>query len=197
VTQPVRGDQDRNYLLSVGDGVTFAIGMAFASGTAILPLYVAHYDVPRWVVGLIPAIFMLGMQLPQVLGAAVRARQATFWGPFRRQIFAPRLALLLMACTSLLPGEMALYGFFALFAAFALACGFQAPMWMEYIAHLIPAERRGRFFGLRLTLGGLGSLAASWLSAVLLDRLGHPLGFAACFWLAALFVLAGFVMEIS
>ncbi len=192
-----RDDLARNYLLNVGDGVTFAIGMAFASGTAILPLFVSQFDVPRWVIGLIPALFMLGIQAPQVLGAAYRARLATFWGPFRRHIFWPRLALIAMAVTPLLPGDIALFGFFATFAAFALALGFQAPSWMEYIGYMIPADRRGVFFGVRLTLGGLCSLAASWLAAALLDRLPGQLGYAACFGLAAMFVLAGFLMEIS
>lgn len=190
-------DRAWNFALGVGDGVSFAVGMAFASQTAILPLFVSHFTRAEWVIGLVPAIFLLGLQATQVVGAAFRARLRQFWGPFKVQLLIPRLALLCMALTPFLPGQAALWGFFACYAAFALAIGFQAPAWFEYVSHLVSADRRGRFFGYRHALGGLASLAASALAAGFLAWLPFPWNFAACFMLAAVSVYVGYLLQIA
>lgn len=184
-------------MLGVGDGISFAVGMAFASQAAILPLFVAHFTRAEWVIGLIPAISLLGMQATQVVGAAYRARLNQFWGPFKVLLLLPRLALFAMALTPFLPGQAALWGFFACYGAFALAIGFQVPAWFEYVSHLVRAERRGRFFGYRHALGGLASLLASGLAAGFLAWLPFPYSFAACFTLAAVAVYAGYLMQIA
>jgi MFS family permease len=171
--------------------------MAFVSQAAILPLFVAHYTSTQWIIGLIPAIFMLGLQGPQVLGAAYRSRLASFWGAFKTQILLPRLALFAMALTPLLPGDAALAGFFLCFCAFSVTLGFQVPSWFEYVSYLVPPDRRGRFFGYRHALGGVGSMAAAGLAALLLDRVVHPWNFVACFALAAVALMVAYLLMLA
>ncbi len=190
-------DEARNFALNIGDGISFAVGMAFASQAAILPLFVLHFTRAEWVIGLIPAIFLLGLQPTQVLGAAYRAGLGQFWNSFKVQILLPRLALFLLVLVPLLPGDLALVGFFLCYGAFALTLGFQAPAWFEYVSHLVRPERRGRFFGYRHALGGLASLAASALAAGLLAWLPYPWSFVACFGLAAIAVYAGYRLQVA
>jgi MFS family permease len=171
--------------------------MVFVSNSAILPLFVSHYTSEKWVIGLIPALFVLGLQGPQVFGAAYRARVREFWRGFKVLTLVPRLALVALALTPLLPPPFTLPGFFLLFLVYWGAIGFQAPVWFEFVGHLIPPDKRGRFFGIRFTIGGVASIAAQALAGILLAKLAFPGNFTALFALAAVFVFLGYLCLIS
>jgi MFS family permease len=176
---------DRNYALNVGEGVAVITAGVFFSQSAILPLFVARHTDAAWALGLIPAIALLGGQLPQLIGAAAVAKSRDFWETFLLQTALPRLALVGMAFTPFLPSDWALWGFFATFGLFTIACGYNAPSWYEFVTHVIPGQLRGRFFGDRNTIGGLTGLAALGLSGWLLGTLPYPYNFSACFLIAA------------
>jgi MFS family permease len=176
----------RNYALNVGEGVAVITAGVFFSQSAILPLFVARHTDAAWALGLIPAIALLGAQLPQLLGAAAVAKSRHFRATFLVQTALPRLALLVLAFTPLLPPHWALVGFFLFYGLFMAAAGFNAPSWYEFITHVVPARLRGRFFGDRNTVGGVTGLAALGLSGWILGTLPYPYNFSACFLIAAI-----------
>jgi MFS family permease len=175
----------RAYALNVGEGVAVITAGAFFSQTAILPLFVAHHTDAPWVLGLIPAIALLGGQLPQLLGAAAVARSRDFRRTFLAQTALPRVLIAVVALTPWLPGPWALGAFFVAYALYTGACGYNAPSWFEFVTHVIPSRARGRFFGDRNTLGGLAGLAGLAGSGWLLATLPYPANFSACFLVAA------------
>lgn len=179
------GHEARNYALNVGEGVAVITAGVFFSQSAILPLFVARHTDAAWALGLIPAIALLGGQLPQLIGAAAVAKSRDFRSTFLFHTALPRIALAILALTPLLPPQVALVGFFVTFGLYTLMSGFNAPSWFEFISHVVPAPLRGRFFGDRNTIGGLTGLAALGGSGWLLATLPYPYNFSACFLVAA------------
>lgn len=176
----------RNYALNVGEGVCVITAAVFFSQSAILPLFVARHTDATWALSLIPIIAILGVQLPQLVGAAIVAKSADFRATFLRLGLLPRLAMVGLALSPWLPGHWALVGLFVAFGLSTLACGAHAPAWYEFIAHVVPGHLRGRFFGDRNALGGLTGLAALGATSWLLQALPYPANFSACFSVAAL-----------
>lgn len=171
--------------------------MAFASQSAILPLFVQQYTASPVALGLITALFMMGMNVTQVFGAANMARITHFWPTFKILLLLPRLSLFAMALTPWLPGNAALIGFFVSYAAFGFTLGFQVPLWFEYVSHIVPTGRRGRFFGYRFALSGIASILATGAAAWLLSSLPHPWGFAACFLASATSIYVAYLCMVS
>ncbi|MDB5096376.1 MAG: major facilitator transporter [Cyanobacteria bacterium RYN_339] len=175
----------RNFWLNIVDGVAIQSSLTLASPAAILPLFVAQYTQARWVAALVPAIFLIGA-LPQLWLGARAERSADFQKAAVLQSLAPRLALVVLALVPWLPAAWVLPCFFLVLALFSLSLSGGAPSWLTFIGHVIPAEKRGTFFGYRKALGGVATVAASLGAAWLLQTLPGPTGFAACFGLAAL-----------
>jgi len=171
----------RNFWLNITDGIAIQASLTLASPVAILPLFVAQHTQARWAAALVPAIFLIG-SLPQLWLGAKAERAADFRRAAILQSLAPRLALVALAATPWLPAAWVLPAFFFALTFFSLALSGGAPSWLTFIGHVIPAERRGAFFGTRKALGGIATVAASLAGAWLLKL---PMGFAACFALAA------------
>ncbi|MFN3431378.1 MAG: MFS transporter [Candidatus Sericytochromatia bacterium] len=175
----------RNYALNVGEGVAVITAAVFFSQSAILPLFVARHTDATWALSLIPVIAILGVQLPQLFGAAIVAKSADFRATFLRLGLLPRLAMVALALAPWLPGQWALVGLFLAFGLSAMASGAHAPCWYEFVSHVVPKDLRGRFFGDRNALGGLTGLAALGTTSWLLQALPYPANFSACFAVAA------------
>jgi MFS family permease len=176
----------RNFKLNVAEGVAFTTGGAFVSQAAILPLFVAQYTDARWALGMITAVSMLGMTASQCLGAAYTASARSFWATCKLQFLLPRLALAAMCIVPWLPGPWALGAFFLAFGLYTFALGFNAPVWFQFVSHVIPSDRRGRFMGIRSAIGGITSLLAMGAASWVLAALPVPGNFGACFVLAAM-----------
>jgi MFS family permease len=65
------------------------------------------------------------------------------------------------------------------------------PLWADYLNRQTPARARGRFFGSAFAAGSVTGLLAGVLARWLIDRLGYPMGFATCFYVAAGAMLVG------
>lgn len=182
----------RNFKYNVAEGVAFITGSAFVSQAAILPLFVAQYTDARWVLGLITAVSMLGMTASQCLGAAYTAGAPSFWTTCRFQFLLPRLALLLMCVVPWLPPAWALPAFFLAFGLYTFTLGFNAPVWFEFISHVIPPDHRGHFLGLRNAIGGITSLAAMGAASWVLDTVPAPANFGVLFATAAALMFLSF-----
>jgi len=181
----------RNFALNIIEGAVYFFGLNISSFSTILPAYVKHFTESDIVVGLITTAMMLGFALPQIL-ASNYTRRVERKKRFIMIVSIPqRVPWFFLAVTIFaLAGGNAktmLVLFFACFTTYALSTGILIPSWMEFIAAIIPQEKRGRLFGYRNSLSsGLGVLAAT-LAYHILANMPFPTGFATCFFLTFLF----------
>src|SRR5262249_23748026 len=136
-----------------------------------------------------PAVYTLGIYLPQLLGASV-AEGMSRKKPFvslvggvgeRLPYLLSGLAVLLLAETAPLAALVALVVGFGVSGASA---GFAMPSWFDMIAKVIPLRRRGLFTGLGHGLGALMGVAGAAVIAWALERWPYPRNFALLFALA-------------
>ncbi len=184
-----------NFLANFMDLCLFWFGNSFISGVTILPLFVERATGSRFLVGVVAALSQAGWYLPQLLTANYVERR-----PLRKPIavnigfFSERLPLWVLALSAFLfvpsrPGP-ALALFFVAYTWHVLGAGAIAPAWQDMVARVIPAERRGRFFGLASFAGSALGAAGAVVSASLLARFPFPRGFAWCFLIGATFIQA-------
>ncbi len=70
--------------------------------------------------------------------------------------------------------------------------GIGLPAWLDMLAHMLPPDWRGRFFGFSSALGGLLGVIGAAVAAILLDRFDWPTGFALCFFCTAITLAISF-----
>jgi MFS family permease len=180
----VRQHYAYNFFISLVDAGWFLIGLSLASTTVILPLFLSKFTHNQWVLGLIPGLLDATLSLPQLLAVRLinpRARQLplVLWaGLLPRLVFIPIAALMFFSAQ--LPALWVVAGTLGLIAIFGVTGGVSGLTWQELIARIIPVSRRGRFFGARMTLGGLLSVMGASAAAWLLAAYPFPLNFAAC-----------------
>ena len=194
IAQEIERHYKHNFTVNVLDGASFWLGYSFITPTTILPLYVSHLTHNPFLIGLIPMLSGACYLLPQLFTSNwVQRSPLKKVFPVKYGFFAERLPVFLMAPTTLLlavrsPG-LALVIFFLLFAWHAAGAGLIAVGWQDMVAKIIPANRRGLFFGLT-QFGGMftGVIGASGV-AIALNRYPFPLGYALSFGAASLFIL--------
>ena len=190
-----------NFTVNVLDGATFWFGMSFLSSTVILPLFVSHFTSSPVLIGLIAFLTAAGPLLPQLLVAKAVAhapRKIVF--PAYIGFFVERLPLIILPAAVWLladgPPVRALTVFFILYAWHCGGVGVILVGWQDLIAKIIPADRRGRFFGITNFIGnGTGILGALALPFFLLIS-DFRTGFTIAFSVAAFCMLAswGFLL---
>ncbi len=182
-----------NFIVNVVDGAFFGFAFGCASFVTVIPLFVSQLTDSAILIGLIPAIHGVGWQLPQLLTADRVARlrrykpMTVFMTGHER---VPFLGLTLVAFfLSSLQREAAL-GLTYLFLVWqGLGGGFTATAWQSMIAKIIPANRRGTFFGFQSSAANVLASVGAVGAGALLERVGAPLNFAMCFALAFLAML--------
>src|SRR4030067_3388810 len=67
-----------NFIVNVLDGGFFGLGLGFASFSTIIPLFVSQFTDSAILIGLIPAIHVVGWQLPQIFTAQWVSQQKRY-----------------------------------------------------------------------------------------------------------------------
>ena len=191
-----------NFTVNVLDGATFWFGMSFLSTAVILPLFVSHFTSNPLLIGLIAFLTAAGPLAPQLLVArwvAHAPRKIVF--PAHVGFFFERLPLILLpiAVWFLSEGQplWALTAFFLLYGWHCAGVGVITVGWQDMIAKIIPADRRGRFFGITNFIGnGTGILGALALPFFLLMS-DFRTSFTLAFGIAALSMLVSWGFLIS
>jgi len=164
---------DRSLRSSIKDGVAWAV-MAGAGERYVSPFIIlgqgsllrlagitALPGVAGAIVQCVAAnvVDAVGRRRAICVGAATA--QALTWVPFCVGMFLPEP-----------------FGYWLMLAAFTLYIGFGnfgGPAWNSLMGQLVPIERRGRYFGLRNTLIGVGLIASSLgAGAWVTYARGHP-----------------------
>jgi MFS family permease len=189
IEREVERNYRHNFVVNVLDGTFFWGGSSLIATTTILPVYVRRLSDSDLLIGLLSMISSMGWLLPQLFTANwVQRLPRKKVLPVNLGLFTERLPVLLLALSSLLAvghPTLALAAFFVFLAWHVVGAGVVAVAWQDMIGKIIPAKRRGKFFGLTNFLGTGTGVAGAWAAAWVLDRYGFPGGYTWCFGVAA------------
>jgi len=176
-----------NFTVNAADFALYSLGLSFASMLTILPAFVSKFTSSNLIIGMIPAINVLGWLLPQILSARYVERLS------RKKRFilvvgtGERLPWLFIALAVLLLPEARpvwkLLAFFTFYSVFCFSGGINTPAWLDMLGKIIPERKRGRFFGLSSFIGSGVGVGGALVAGYLLENSGFPGNFAACFML--------------
>jgi len=188
-TDPEPTDQQWNFVVNLVERAFVTLGMSMVSVTTLLPLLLMELTSSKVVIGLAPAIFMVGTMVPQLFTANY-TESLPYKRPFvsRFALLGGRLPYLLIAGVVWVgavdyPGAT-LALIYLLFAIAGFSNGIVIPAWLDLIAKVIPLRLRGLFFGIGNGLGALLGVAGGLLAGHILSTLAFPANFALCFLLA-------------
>lgn len=189
----------RNFALNVVDGAVFAFGLSLASRTTVLPVFVTRLGGDNVAVGLIPVLWVVGFNLPQ-LAVANWVRHHPRKKPLVLMTgLLQRLPWLLLAGVTFffierMATSAGLVVFFALLTLAAVGGSLNMPVWFDLLAKLTPVRRRGRLFALRLILGAALGILGGWIVERVLAALAYPVSFAVLFAAAFVVMMGSYLM---
>jgi MFS family permease len=197
----VEAEAERNYrwnfVVNLLDGIAFWFGLAFASSSTIIPLFVSKITLNPLVIGLVAMIAQSSWYIPQLFTAGQierldRKKPVVINAGF----FLERLPVWLwpMAAYLALDYPMAALALFIVgYAWHGLGAGMIAPAWQDLLARCFPVQKRGWLFGLT-TFAGTGAAAlGAGVSAWLLRDFPYPTNFVILFGIAAISITLSWV----
>jgi MFS family permease len=178
-----------NFAANVLDGFAFFFGIAFASSSTIVPLFVSKITLNPFVIGLVAMIAQSAWYAPQLLTAdkieSLHRKKPVI---INLGFFTERLPVFLWPVAALMAVNypmLALGIFIISYAWHGLGAGVVAPAWQDLLARCFPVNRRGFVLGLTMftgtAAGTVGAAASSWL----LQAYEYPYNFAILFSIAA------------
>ncbi len=187
-----------NFSVSLWDITFITLGISFISRETVVPVLVSQLTDSKLVIGLVPAMWALGLYLPQLL-TANWAESMPYKKPFVMVIgfFLERLPYLLIGLVVLIFAvERPTVALVAVLVGIGLAssgAGLGTPPWLDMIAKVIPVRRRGIWLGLGHGLGQLmGVVGAFFVGRILISR-AFPGNYALLFTIAFVFVVVSWV----
>jgi MFS family permease len=184
-----------NFVVNMIDGGFFGLGLGFASLSTVIPLFVSNLTTSAVLIELIPAIHVMGWQLPQIFTAHRVARQKRYKPMVMFFTIHERLPFLGLAAISwFIPGigpKIALILTFMLLVWQGFGGGFTANAWQNMILKIIPRERWGVFYGVQSAAGNLLASIGSAVAGIVLQNNNPQSGFTLCF----LFAVGAFIIS--
>lgn len=178
-----------NFAVNLVDISFIMLGLSMVSRETVIPLLVSTLTSSPVAIGLVPAVYTLGMYLPQLIGASVAERMplkkpfvALVGGLGERLPYLLAGGAVLLLATSL--PAVALVLVVLLLGVSGASAGFATPAWFDMISKVIPVRRRGLFTGLGHGLGALMGVAGAAVIGIVLARWPYPSNFALLFALA-------------
>ncbi len=178
-----------NFAVNLWDEIFIFFAISLVSRETVLPVLVSQLTDSKLAIGLIPAIFSLGMYLPQLLVANFSER-LQYKKPFVLLVsgVGERGAFLLMALAiwgfAAHSSTLTLGLFYGLWALNAISIGIAMPAWFDMIAKVIPLQRRGLLFGLGRGGGALLGVVGALIVGRILTTVAWPNNFALIFAVA-------------
>ena len=194
-TKRTQGDTiaRRNFFGALWHGAFLAMGMALTQPTTVIAAFVADLTGSTvWVGGLATVLTVAGA-LPQLFVARLiepRPRKMPYLllAIYLRVLSWGTLAVLIFTIGGSHPTALA-WALVGLLAVFYAGGGLGGVPYTDIIGKVIPAGRRGAFFGGRSALAGPLSVGAALLARHILAHVDYPTNYALLFGLAALALL--------
>ena len=161
----IRRYRTRNFLSNAFVLSFYNLAISFVFPATIMTLYASHLTDSAALIGTIPALFAVGMSLPQLLYANVAERLKLKRPLILKLAVMERIPYLFIGLSILLlPDAPPALSFAILLGGLAVASvggGMLQPVWKAMLTKLIEPQRRGLLFGLGFGAGGvLGTLGA-------------------------------------
>jgi MFS family permease len=179
-----------NFAAALIDAAGWGLGLGVISHDTFLPLFVSDLHGSNYAVGLIKTLLAFGWYVPGILVAGKIERMPRVRRFVMQLAVGERLFLLAMVPLCLWLGPVnrtaLLWAFLLCWAGMTFTMGCNSPSYMKLIAKTVPPEYRGRLYGIGGALAGMLGVLGAQLAKWLLEGLGYPGGYAACFGVAFL-----------
>ena len=178
-----------NFAVNLSDVTVFWFGASFISAATILPLYISKLTDSPIPIALVAIIGTGSWYLPQLFTANWVERLArkkpviVNLGLFLERL--PVWLLVVSAGLAFWSPLLALLVFFFGYTVHGLGAGVVAPAWQDLLARCFPVNRRGRFLGMGMFLGGGTAVLGALLSTYLLEAFSFPTSFVYIFFIGA------------
>jgi len=188
-----------NYILGILNGIFYNVGLAFINRTTIIPAFLSQLTKSSFLIGIASLSESLGWYLPQIFVAKFivhKPRKLPLYNTAAlfRSSGLIGLTVLTFVLGNRYPAAL-LYGFLFMLGIFALTGGVSGPSFMDIVGKAIPAEKRGSFWGWRITVSATTSAILGW--AVINSILGsypYPLNFGISFAIGAALMTTGMLI---
>jgi MFS family permease len=181
----------RNLLLLTVDFVSFTVGFAFFDPLVVVPVFTQMLTGSGLAVGILAALRIVFITLPQVWAASVLATSSRYKPLVFGSSIAGRLPVVVLAvvvfCFAASAPWLVLAVLGLAVALFYSSEGLNSIAWPAMFGKLLPATIRGRFLGMGQLLSSLGALAAGYLIQRILSSDGpaYPVNWALMFTCAS------------
>ena len=186
-----------NFMANVMDGGLYAFAMSIISLQTVLPVFVKNIGGTNVSVGLIPVIWMMGINFPQIFFARYVQKF-----PYKKSLMLKtgliqRLPWAFLAIATFFfmtdaPVAVSLLLFFTFFTMAALSGSFNLPVWFDLITKITPVKVRGRLFAIRSLIGAVLGIIGGWVVLRVLDMVAFPANFAILFMAAFVLMMISF-----
>jgi MFS family permease len=184
----------RNFRLGVTNGVLYGLGTYFVSRSTVIPSFFSHLTSSSALIGLVSQFESIGWYLPQFIAASFVIHLPKKLPLYRIGWWVRSGALFSLAIVTLLapnPGALLALGILC-YGIFSFGAGLSGVVFLELVAKTIPPTQRGKFFGLRLSLGSVLSITlGAGAISLLLANLKFPVNFGFVFLTGAAIVTVG------
>lgn len=185
-----RANANWNFGANLLDLIFFTLASSLVSRDTVMPVLVSTLTDSKLALGLIPAVFSLGLYLPQLFFAEYVERM-----PYKKPFLAlvgglgergPYLLIALAVWALAEPAPtLTLVLFLLLLGIAGFSGGALTPAWLDLIAKVIPVQRRGIFSGLGHGLGAFVGILGAVVVGRVLAGFAFPGNFAVLFAIAS------------
>jgi MFS family permease len=185
-----------NFVVNVLDGTFFGLGLGFASSVAVIPLFFATLTDDTALIGFVASLHTIGWYLPQLLTAQYVAKLRRY-KPFVLFMTIherwPFFGLALVAWYApQMNKQLAIWLALLFLVWHSLGGGLTGTAWQSMIGKIMPANRRGTFWGVQSAAANLMLSGGAIVAGLLLQNVESPLSFALCFLLTGIAMTASF-----
>jgi MFS family permease len=189
----------RNFFINTFDGAIYSFAMSFVALTTVMPVFVKNVTGSNIYVGLIPVLWTIGFNFPQIVMANYVRRL-----PFKKPLLlitalAQRLPWLFLGIFSWFfisntPQWLLVVLFLTLFLLAAVCGSLNLPGWFDLVAKLTPVRLRGRLFASRSLIGALLGILGGLTVKYVLDNVAYPYSFSILFFAAFIIMMISYVL---
>jgi MFS family permease len=166
----------QNVLALSADFVFFTIGFAFFDPFVVVPAYVKQFTGSDLMVGVLAALRVLTLSLPQLWAASVLMARPRKRPLLMASSIGGRLPIAVLAAATLwwaAPRPWLVVGILGVAVALFFASeGLNSVTWPALVGKVVPAGIRGRFLGFGQLFSSLAAIGAGYVVRLLLGRGG-------------------------
>jgi MFS family permease len=191
-----------NFTCNLFDGALYVFAMSLISMVTVFPVLIKNIGGSNLTVGLIPVVWIIGFNFPQILIANYASKQPYKKPLMLKTAFIQRLPWLglSMVIYFLVTKVSHTVGLLLIFSGLGLAAisgSANLPGWFDLVAKVTPLELRGRLFAYRFILGALLGVAGGAIVSYVLDNLNFPHNFSLLFLLAFLITMVSYIFLLN